>query len=116
MKSGHKPRDVVDSSNESFQHADEELGPNLRIGSPLKRNFKNVYVRVFKRPNVGFFKQADFCGTSILNYLILVCMLFCIKGKKKPVKCDRLIKRKSFLPCKKHRKSSNFGVYCSRLI
>ena len=48
--------------------------------------------RVFKRPNVVFFKQADFCGTSILNCLILVCMLFCIKGKKKPVKCDRLVK------------------------
>ena len=49
--------------------------------------------RVFKRPNVGFCKQADFCGTSILNCLILVCMLFCIKGNKKPVKCDRLVKR-----------------------
>ena len=48
--------------------------------------------RVFKRPNVGFCKQADFCGTSILNCLVLVCMLFCIKGNKKPVKCDRLVK------------------------
>ena len=53
--------------------------------------FKSKH-RVFKTPNVGFCKQADFCGTSILNCLILVCMLFCIKGNKKPVKCDRLVK------------------------
>ena len=52
--------------------------------------------RVFKRPNVGFCKQADFCGTSILNCLLLVCMLFCIKGNKKPVKCDRLVKSWKF--------------------
>ena len=73
--------------------------------------FKSKH-RVFKTPNVGFCKQADFCGTSILNCLVLVCMLFCIKGNKKPVKCDRLVKRWSFLPSNKHRKSSSFGVYC----
>ena len=42
IKSDTSRRDVVDSSNESLQHADEELGPNLQIGSPLQRNFQNA--------------------------------------------------------------------------
>ena len=36
--------DVVNSSNDSLKHADEEFGPNLQIGSTLQRNFQNVDV------------------------------------------------------------------------
>ena len=35
---------MVDSSNESLQHADLEFGPNLRIGSPLQTIFQKVDV------------------------------------------------------------------------
>ena len=35
---------MVDSSNESFKHASEKFGPDLRIGSQLQRNFKFVDV------------------------------------------------------------------------
>ena len=40
IKSDTWRTDVVDSSNDSLQHADEELGPNLPIGSPLQTNFQ----------------------------------------------------------------------------
>ena len=44
-KSDTKLSEVVDGSNESLHYPDEELDPNLRIGSPLQKKFEKVYVR-----------------------------------------------------------------------
>ena len=52
---------MIDSSNESLLHADEELGPNLRIGSPLQTFFQKVDV-----PNTGH----NECEADILFWMI----------------------------------------------
>ena len=44
IKSDTWRTDVVDGSNESLQHPDEELGPNFRIGSPLQTISQKVDV------------------------------------------------------------------------
>ena len=45
-KNETKRTEVVDGSNESLYHANEEFDPNLCTGVPLQKSFENVYVTI----------------------------------------------------------------------
>ena len=55
IKSYTQCTEVVDGSNESLYHANEEFDPNLCTGVPLQKSFEKVDVRKFNRKvkNVG---------------------------------------------------------------